>query len=74
MCGRSKDEVSLEVDHVVAVAEGGTDEAGNLVTLCRDCNNGKSAYRFADYRSINIVPQNIEDHFKRRPGFWRGRT
>lgn len=63
MCGRSKDEVALEVDHVVSVADGGTDELDNLATLCRDCNGGKSAYRFTDYRSMNIVPPNLENHF-----------
>jgi len=63
MCGRSKDEVSLEVDHVIAVAEGGTDELGNLATLCRDCNAGKSAYRFSDYRSISVAPAELEKSF-----------
>jgi hypothetical protein len=63
MCGRSKDEVELEVDHVVSVADGGTDELHNLATLCRDCNGGKSAYRFTDYRSMSIVPPNLENHF-----------
>jgi hypothetical protein len=63
MCGRSKDEVPLEVDHLLAVANGGTDELANLATLCRDCNGGKSAYRFADYRTINIAPPDLEDHF-----------
>lgn len=63
MCGRSRDEVALEVDHVVSVADGGTDELHNLATLCRDCNGGKSAYSFSDYRSISIVPSNLGDHF-----------
>jgi hypothetical protein len=63
MCGRSKDEVALEVDHVLAVAEGGTDEMGNLATLCRDCNGGKSAYRFADYRNVSVVPDSVEALF-----------
>lgn len=42
-CGRSSPSVTLEVDHVVAVSNGGTDEIGNLVTACIDCNRGKSA-------------------------------
>lgn len=64
MCGRSKDEVPLEVDHIKPAAEGGTDELENLATLCRECNQGKGAYRFADYTSMALIPEGIEDHFK----------
>lgn len=42
-CGRRPPEVVLEVDHVLARANGGTDDGTNLVTACRDCNGGKSA-------------------------------
>ena len=63
MCGRSKDDVPLQVDHVIAVANGGTDELENLATLCSDCNAGKSAYRFADYRAVGVIPQDLEQHF-----------
>lgn len=41
-CGRKPPEVELEVDHLIPVAEGGTDDFDNLVTSCRDCNRGKS--------------------------------
>lgn len=43
-CGKDVHEtgVVLEVDHVIPVALGGTDEHSNLVTACRDCNRGKS--------------------------------
>lgn len=64
MCGRSKDEVPLEVDHIIPVFDGGTDELKNLATLCRDCNRGKSAYCFSDYTSIDLVPASIKEHFK----------
>lgn len=40
-CGRKTPEVVLEVDHVVPVAEGGTDDMDNLVTACWECNRGK---------------------------------
>jgi len=63
MCGRDKTEVALEVDHVIPVAEGGTDELYNLATLCRPCNNGKSAFKFGDYRSMCLVPKEIESDF-----------
>lgn len=44
VCGRSaKDGVTLEVDHIVPVASGGTDVLSNLQTLCERCNKGKGA-------------------------------
>ncbi len=42
-CGRTALMVCLQVDHVIAVANGGDDSPGNLVTACVDCNGGKSA-------------------------------
>ncbi|MGH9685760.1 MAG: HNH endonuclease [Candidatus Acidiferrales bacterium] len=39
MCGASG--VELEVDHVVSVADGGSDALDNLQTLCFKCNRGK---------------------------------
>jgi hypothetical protein len=35
--------VELEVNHVTPVARGGTNDLGNLQTLCRPCNQGKKA-------------------------------
>jgi HNH endonuclease len=64
MCGRSKDEIALEVDHIRALADGGTDELHNLATLCKDCNLGKSAYRFTDYADIAVIPPSLEADFK----------
>jgi transposase-like protein len=42
-CGRSakEDGVVLEVDHVYPKSKGGEDTMDNLVTACRDCNQGK---------------------------------
>lgn len=40
-CGLSAPFVILEVDHVYPVSRGGSDDEGNLVTACRDCNRGK---------------------------------
>lgn len=34
--------VILHVDHVVPVSTGGSDDVGNLITSCSDCNLGKS--------------------------------
>lgn len=42
-CGNDGNSVSLEVDHIVAVANGGSDDEGNLITACFNCNRGKGA-------------------------------
>ncbi len=42
-CGRTPPDVLLHVDHIVAVANGGGNDAANLVTACADCNLGKSS-------------------------------
>ena len=43
-CGRTPAAhgVVLHVDHIVAVAKGGTNEPSNLRALCAECNLGKS--------------------------------
>lgn len=42
-CGAAAPDAKLTVDHVVPVALGGSDEPGNLVTACQDCNAGKAS-------------------------------
>lgn len=42
-CGaRQADGVALEVDHRTPRSLGGSDDPWNLLTACRDCNQGKS--------------------------------
>jgi 5-methylcytosine-specific restriction endonuclease McrA len=48
LCGRNPAQdssVELHLDHVVPVSRGGTNEEGNLRTLCRECNQGRSDER-----------------------------
>lgn len=40
-CGRSAPHVSLEIDHIVPTAKGGSDEDHNLGCACYGCNRGK---------------------------------
>ena len=42
-CGKSrwKDEIKLEVDHIIPISKGGTDNINNLTTSCRKCNRQK---------------------------------
>lgn len=42
-CGAQPPAVILHVDHILAVANGGGNEAENLTTACQNCNLGKSA-------------------------------
>ena len=51
-CGRSAPDVVLEVDHIVPVAEGGTNDILNLITSCKDCNRGKGKKKLSDDTAI----------------------
>lgn len=42
-CGATAPDVILEVDHVIPVALGGSDDPSNLVAACEDCNTGKGS-------------------------------
>jgi hypothetical protein len=53
-CGQKPPAVVLEVDHVIAVAEGGGNDETNLLTACFDCNRGKAA------GSLNVVPIDLK--------------
>ena len=54
-CGAHPPGVLLHVDHVLAVAEGGTNVIDNLVTACEPCNLGKGA------RSLLAVPKSLAE-------------
>ena len=59
-CGASAPDVVLHVDHVLAEALGGKNEASNLITACEDCNLGKSATTVDDA----LVEQVTDDAFR----------
>ena len=42
-CGRKTPEVILELEHIIPLSKGGTDEIDNLTTSCFECNRGKGA-------------------------------
>ncbi len=44
-CGQHAPNVKLEVDHKLALVDGGTDDPENLVTSCYACNQGKEGLR-----------------------------
>lgn len=44
-CGASpSDGIRLVVDHIVPVADGGTDDWDNLAAACHECNAGKGRH------------------------------
>lgn len=54
-CGKHPPEVTLEVDHIVPVVEGGGNDQTNLVTSCCDCNRGKAGV------SLSVVPKSLAE-------------
>lgn len=47
-CGATRDDARIEVDHVIPVCKGGTNDIGNLVAACRECNIGKGGKMLID--------------------------
>lgn len=61
-CGRSQEDGAvLHLDHVLAVARGGGNDAANLVTACADCNLGKS-----DKKLLKDLQANLDEVEKLR--------
>ena len=60
-CGRKVPEVILEIDHIVPVAEGGNNDAFNLITSCRDCNRGKGKKMLNDMQVIDKQREQLEE-------------
>ena len=61
-CGRKAPEVELEVDHIKAVANGGTNDDDNLITACHDCNIGKSAKDLHTKTLLDMADESIEQY------------
>lgn len=76
LCGaKPTDEIMLDIDHILPVSKGGTDDPSNLQVLCHRCNRGKgndliksAALAHEEYRNhqkdcifCNIDSSRIED-------------
>lgn len=54
-CGQKPPAVILEVDHIVAVVVGGTNQMDNLATACFTCNRGKGA------NGLEVAPATLQE-------------
>ena len=50
LCGATREQARLEVDHIVPRSKGGTNDPDNLQVLCARCNRGKSNRDSTDLR------------------------
>ena len=61
-CGASKEETSLEIDHILPVAKGGTNDIDNLQTLCRECNRMKHTDEWVGgERDLEVVQNELNN-------------
>ena len=57
-CGSFPPEVLLHIDHIIPVAQNGSNEMDNLITSCSACNQGKGAI------SLSSIPKSLKDKAK----------
>lgn len=65
-CGATAPEVVLHVDHIEAVANGGSNDITNLITACDGCNLGKSDRALDDNAAIRKSRNQLEELQERR--------
>jgi hypothetical protein len=65
-CGGKAPEALLQVDHIIAVANGGTNAITNLITSCSHCNSGKGARALSDDSALQKQRLQLEELNERR--------
>lgn len=64
-CGATAPDAKLQIDHIVAVKNGGTNDEDNLVTACFECNSGKSARRIQPRPSDQQIDARVAQYYSR---------
>ena len=65
-CGKSAPDVTLHVDHIKPVKNGGTNDILNLVTSCESCNLGKGAREIDDNSFVRLKKVQLDEINSRR--------
>ena len=65
-CGKSAPDVVLEVDHIIPVSKGGTNNILNLITSCFDCNRGKKDRELSDNQTMKKQKEELDQINERR--------
>lgn len=69
-CGAHPPDAVLEIDHLVPVIDGGTDDETNLIAACFNCNRGKSSISLAIApKSLAEKAQEIEEREAQLSGY-----
>ena len=63
-CGRQPGDVKLVVDHIIPVAENGTNDPENLITSCESCNQGKAAKLIAQMAPTELDRLRLAQEFE----------
>lgn len=59
-CGAKPPGAALNIDHIIPLAEGGTNDTTNLITACEVCNKGKSDLTFVDRGVYRVNRERIK--------------
>ena len=65
-CGMAAPDVTLNIDHIDPVSNGGVNDILNLITSCRNCNSGKSDRLLSEHSMLDKQRKMLEDLEERR--------